>query len=282
MVNNSFDDRIRVSYSQTEIVDSVDEIRHPIVREALKILGIEKGIEITSVADIPAKTGLASSSVFTVGLLNALYAYKGIFASKQLLAEKACEIEINILGEPIGKQDQYAVAYGGLNYIQFNKDETVIVEPLVCSTQTKKKIDDNLIMFYTGVTRKTGEILSEQKKNTKDKNEALTQMRDMTEQLKKIIYNESDLNKIGELLDKNWKLKKELATKISTSNIDTIYKKAMDNGALGGKILGAGGGGFILFYCEKEEQNKLRNALSELIEIPMEFDNTGSRIVFVE
>lgn len=281
-VNKRFEDSIRVSYSKTEIVENVNEIQHPIVRNALKLVGIDGGIEITSIADIPAKTGLGSSSTFTVGLLNALYAYKGIYASAEKLASEACKIEIEMLGEPIGKQDQYAAAYGGLNYIQFNSDDSVFVEPLICSKETKEYLNNNLMLFYTGMTRSTGEILKDQKKNTDSKHEVLTQMRDMTKSFKSVISVGKDLNSIGKLLDNAWHLKKQMSNKISSGIIDEHYEKALINGALGGKILGAGGGGFLLLYCESHNQEKLKNVLSELNYVPIKFEGQGSKIIFVE
>lgn len=281
-VNKRFEDSIRVSYSKTEIVDSVDEIQHPIVRNAMKLVGIHGGIEITSIADIPAKTGLGSSSTFTVGLLNALYAYKGIYVSAERLASEACKIEIEMLGEPIGKQDQYAAAYGGLNYIQFNSDDSVFVEPIICSKETKKYLNNNLMLFYTGMTRSTGEILEDQKKNTVSKYEVLTNMRDMSKSFKNIISCGKDLNSIGKLLGDAWNLKKQMSNRISNGVIDEYYEKALVNGALGGKILGAGGGGFLLLYCEPNNQEKLRNALNELSYIPAKFEVQGSKIIFVE
>ncbi len=282
-VNKGFDKTIRVSYSKTELVDSVDKIEHPIVKAALKMLDIDGGIEITSIADIPAKAGLSSSSAFTVGLLKALYAYKGVYANNETIARQACEIEIDILKEPIGKQDQYAVAYGGMNYIRFNKDESVIVEPIICSNETKKIFQDNLMLFYTGVTRKTGDILKEQKKNSVNKKDYLDKMRNMTSDFKRFISNENSIDDIGKLLDLGWQMKKNMSSKISNNGIDEIYRKAIENGAIGGKILGAGGGGFLLLYCKKEKQQILKKALeSDLMYIPFNFENTGSRIIFVE
>lgn len=281
-VNKRFENNIRISYSKTEIVDSVDKIEHPIVRNALKLLNIDGGIEITSVADIPAKTGLGSSSTFTVGLLNALYAYKGIYASAERLAKEACEIEIEILKEPIGKQDQYAAAYGGLNYFKFNNDESVNVDPIICSREVKGYLNKNLIMFYTGITRSSSDVLNSQKANTKSKYEVLTEMRSFTKEFKSIISRGKDLNSIGRLLHESWNLKKQMSNKISNKLIDQYYNTALENGALGGKVLGAGGGGFLLFYCELHNQEKLILALNNLKQVPFNFDYQGSKIVFVE
>lgn len=281
-VSKRFDQSIRLSYTRTEIVDCAENIRHPIVRSALKLTGIDTGIEITSIADIPASTGLGSSSSFAVGLLNALYAYKGVYRSARQLAEEACSIEIDMLKEPIGKQDQYAAAYGGINCITFNSDESVFVEPLICSRELKEELNHNLIMFYTGITRSTSNILDEQKKNTSANAAALLSMRDMASEFKEIILSGKNLNYIGEMLDRSWKVKKGLAGKITNSEIDDCYDLALKNGALGGKILGAGGGGFLLFYCEKFNQGKLIEALKPLRHVPFKFEPHGSGIIFVD
>lgn len=281
-VNKRFENSIRVSYSKTELVNSVDEIEHPIVRNALKLVGIENGIEITSIADIPAKTGLGSSSTFAVGLLNALYAYKGIYASAERLAKEACEIEIELLKEPIGKQDQYAAAYGGLNYIRFNNDNSVFVEPIICTKETKEFFNGNLLLFYTGMTRSAGSILKSQKENTISKYNVLTHMRDMTKDFKSIISSGKSINRIGKLLDDSWNLKRQISDKISNSDIDYYYKAAIENGALGGKILGAGGGGFLLLYCEKNNRKRLIESLEKLRLVNFKFESQGSKIIFVE
>lgn len=280
-VNKRFDNSIRVSYSRTEIVDHVSEISHPIVREALKAVGIEHGVEITSVADIPAQTGLGSSSAFTVGLLNALYAYKGVFRSAQELAAEACRIEIDILGEPIGKQDQFSVAFGGMNHIQFNQDETVFVNPIICPREVKKELKDNLVLFYTGQTRKASSVLNEQKSNTAKRKDTLFAMRDLVDSFRKKMIEGKKLSEIGDLLHLGWEYKKSMAGGISNNEIDEYYQIAQENGALGGKILGAGGGGFLLFYCERHNQQRLKEALAELRAIPFDFEPEGSKIIFV-
>lgn len=281
-VNKRFDKSIRISYSKTEIVNNIDEIQHPIVREALKLVGIDGGIEITSIADIPAKTGLGSSSTFTVGLLNALYAYKGVYVNSETLARQACEIEISILKEPIGKQDQYAAAYGGLNCIQFNPDETVFVDPIICSKETKEYFNKNLLLFYTGITRSAGEVLKDQKKNTISKIENLNSMKALVEDLKKILIEGKELSQIGKKLNESWLLKKNISGKISNNFIDEKYCTALKNGAIGGKVLGAGGGGFLLFYCEPHNHKRLINALSDLMLVKFNFEPQGSKIIFID
>jgi len=278
-----FDNRIQVKYSKVELVDSIEAIEHPIVREALRNFDLE-GIDINSIADIPAGTGLGSSSSFTVGLLHALYGFKGDRVSKAELAREACEIEIDILQEPIGKQDQFAAAHGGLNIIRFFKNGEVQVEPIIMEGKAYKDLQNNLLLFYTGTTRNTSDILSNQKFNTindQQKFDTLVQMTELVEIANKCLC-ESDLNGFAKTLDDNWTLKKTLSNKISTSGIDDLYSLAKKNGALGGKILGAGGGGFLLLYCEPENHQKLRESLNSLREFEFEFDDIGSSMLLLD
>jgi D-glycero-alpha-D-manno-heptose-7-phosphate kinase len=279
-VNSKFDNKIRVSYSKTEIVPKVSNIRHPIVREGLKLTKLDGGLEITTIADIPSGTGLGSSSAFTVGLLNALYAFKGEHKGAELLADEACKIEIDILKEPIGKQDQYACAYGGLNQIRFNPDESVFVDPVISQRETKKKLDSNLLLFYTGIHRRASTILTESKQNMGNLKEHVDTLRDLSEEMANALRN-NDLSGFGELLNKAWQYKKKTG-KVSNAEIDTYYEKARSAGALGGKILGAGGGGFLLLYCEKRHQQKVRDRLSNLKETEFHLEPQGSRIIYVE
>lgn len=281
-VNQRFDSTIRVSYSKTEIVSSVDDIEHPIVREALKLVGIKDGIEIVSIADIPAGTGLGSSSSFTVGLLNALYAYKGCFISAEELARKACQIEIDILGEPIGKQDQYIAAYGGLCYIQFNPDDSVLVNPIIVDAKIKETLSQNLFLVYTGTSRAVSSILSGQKVNTRqdDKLNNLKKMRDLALEARACLFSGSGPIDFGRILHKNWLLKRELASGISNTTIDEYYEKALAAGAMGGKLLGAGGGGFLLFCCSPDKREAVSLALGNLQEIEFSFEPEGSKIVY--
>jgi len=280
-VNKRFDETIRVSYSKTEIVEAVDQIRHPIVREALKLVGIKQGIEIISVADIPAGTGVGSSSSFTVGLLNALYAYLGKHVDAESLASQACRIEIETLGEPIGKQDQYIAAYGGLQYIRFNRDETVYVDPVICSRQLKERLGKRLLMFYTGLKRSASEILTRQKKETASKLDYLRKLRDLARRMQQILIKDEDLQKFGELLHEGWMIKRGILSEISNNKIDSYYERALKAGAVGGKLLGAGGGGFILLYCLEEKHDCVRKALSELRELAITLEPQGSKIVYV-
>jgi D-glycero-alpha-D-manno-heptose-7-phosphate kinase len=284
VVNKRFTDAIRVSYyTRTEIVDSVDEIQHPIVREALKLVGITKGVEIASIADVHAGVGLGSSSSFTVGLLNALYAYRGTLKSAEELAREACHIEIDILGEPIGKQDQYIAAYGGFRFIQFNPDETVFTEEFLWSKQDKENLARNLLLLYIGNVRDASSILKEQKENIgqSDKRESLRQLRDLAFELKQLLQNKNSSINMGEFLSQGWMLKKQLAAGISNNEIDEYYKKALKAGALGGKVIGAGGGGFLLLYCPVEKQPRVKEVLNHLPELEFSFEPEGSKIIYV-
>ena len=234
-INQKFDDAIRISYSKTEIVNRIDEIEHNVIREALRLAGVEKKIEIVYMGDIPlgsAGVGLGSSSGLAVGVLNALYAYKGIFVSAERLAKEACEIEIDILKHPIGKQDQFICAYGGMNYIQFNKDGTVFVDPIVCTAETKKKLHNRLILFYTGMMRVSSSILNEQRSKTNSNLSSLDRMVDLAKETKDLLNN-NKIDGIGELLHEGWILKKKLASGISNTQIDDYYERALNAGALG-------------------------------------------------
>ncbi len=282
-VNRKFDDLIRVSYSSTEIADSVDKIQHNIIREALKLLKISKGIEVVYMGDIPLGTagiGLGSSSSLAVGVLNALHAYKGEHVSADRLAREACEIEIGKLKNPIGKQDQYIAAYGGLQHIKFNRDDTVFVDPIICREETKRSLKERLMLFYTGITRVSSTILSEQKAKTKMNREYLDKIHSLSKEMHQCII-ENKFEMVGGILDKGWSLKRNLASGISTSEIDKHYEKALKAGAKGGKLLGAGGGGFLLFYCEREKQQEVKKSLKELKEVPFSFEPQGSKIIYV-
>jgi D-glycero-alpha-D-manno-heptose-7-phosphate kinase len=274
-------DQIQVKYSRTETVQNINDLQHPLLREALRLTGINGGIEISSIADIPSGTGMGSSSAFTVGLLHNLYAINRQYVSHEKLAGEACKIEIDILKEPIGKQDQYAAAFGGLNIIYFNKDGSVKVEPLYISNEVYQQLQENLIMFYVGNQRKASDILSEQKQNASqdDKFNALKQMVGYVFELRDVLYS-GRLNDFGKLLHENWILKQKLASKISNPEIDEIYNTGLSCGATGGKLLGAGGGGFMLFYCEKSKQEKLKSTLKKFDSIDFKFERDGSKIIY--
>lgn len=282
MIHPYFHNKIRVKYSRTEDVISISQIQHPLVRECLKLMRIGKGVEITSIADVPAGTGLGSSSAFTVGLLYALSGFKRRMRTKEWLAKTACRIEIEKVKEPIGKQDQYAVSFGGLNYIRFNPDGSVWIEPIILKSEIKSQLENNLLMFYVGNERKSRNILSKQKKAMGDqkKYETVCKMVELAEKMKKVLTH-GELGKFGELLHQGWILKKGLTEDITCDQLDNYYQKALKAGAKGGKLLGAGGGGFFLFYCEPKFQNKLRKALN-LRELDFKFDNEGVKTVYYD
>ena len=283
-VNRRFDDMIRVSYSKTEYVATVDEIEHNIIREALKIVGIKKAIDIVYMADIPldsAGIGLASSSSIAVGVLNALYAFVGKSVSAERLAREACRIEIEVLKHPIGKQDQYAVAYGGFNYYQFNSDESVYINPIVCSSETKCRLEKNMMFFYTGITRKSSSVLTEQKANIPNRAKALDELVEIVSAVRDSLQR-NELSEIGTYLTHAWELKKSLASNISNPVIDEMYRKAINAGALGGKILGAGGGGFLMVYADPDAHSNIRKTLKGYQENPIKFDGEGSKIIYID
>ena len=269
-----------LKYSENELVDSPDQIKHRIFRQVLTDMGVH-GVEISSTADIPGGTGLGSSSTFTVGLLNTLNCYNGKFVSKDKLAKLACEAEIEKLGNPIGKQDQYGAALGGLNFIKFNQDGSVSHEPILMEGKTYKELQKNLLMFYTGTTRSANTILAEQTKNitSEDKAKNLLKMCGLAKDMKVALEN-NDISSFGKILDEGWQLKKELASGIANPAIDEAYEIAMKNGALGGKLLGAGGGGFLLFYCEEEKQDQLKKAIG-LRELDFSFERDGTSVIYI-
>jgi len=280
-VHRPFDNRIRLKYSKTELVDSVDAIEHPIIRESLRLTSIQGGIEITSVSDIPAQAGLGSSSSFTVGLLHALYAFKGEYVSSERLAKEACEIEMIRLGEPVGKQDQFIAAHGGLQFIQFNTDETVFVDPVVCLPETKKKFHERLMLFHCSGTRNAREILTGQKKLVSRKIKDWDRMAALAAECKDVLLNNGDIGRIGAILDEGWTLKRSMGDKITNEGIDQWYERARKAGAAGGKLLGAGGGGFLLFFVEPDRQQAVCKALSDLRLIPFDFEPQGSKIIYL-
>lgn len=277
-VHPSFDEKIQIKYSRTEFVDDIEQIQHPIVREALRIFGLT-GIDISSIADIPSGTGLGSSSSFTVGLFSALYSYVGEVVSPERLADDACRMEIDILKEPIGRQDQYAAAYGGLNLISFHDDHSVCVEPVHMPPGKLEDLEANLLMFYSGGQRDAGQILMDQANNMdREKRDNLVRMTELARELRDCLVRGS-IDDMGLILDEGWQLKKSLSSRISPGPIDDLYETAMKNGALGGKLMGAGGSGFLLFYCRKDEQDRLRNALGDLKETEFHFDRRGTRLI---
>ncbi|MFH1445567.1 MAG: galactokinase [Nanoarchaeota archaeon] len=284
-VNKRVEKTIKLNYSKTEIVDSVDEIKHPLIREALKLTGISKPLELHSVAELPSGTGLGSSQVFLVGLLNALYYYKGEIVSKYKLAEDASRITMDILKEPCGKQDQYAASFGNLNHLKINTSGKVTVSPVNISHEDLKKLENNLMMFYTGFQRSAIEILEDQKeKSEKPSEEAIF---DYYHEIKKIgaeslkCLESGNLRKFGQWMNIHWDLKKGISTKMTNPKIDEWYNIALQNGALGGKIVGAGGGGFLMLYTETSHSD-IQKALEKegLVRTDFKFDFDGTRIVF--
>jgi D-glycero-alpha-D-manno-heptose-7-phosphate kinase len=284
-VNPKFDQKIRASYSRTEMVDTVDELQHELIRESLKLVGIRGAIEITSISDIPSQgTGLGSSSSYTVGLLNALYAYAGHLAGAERLAQESCHIEIERCGHPIGKQDQYIASYGGLRYIRFNADESVFSDPIICSPQTRACLQQRLLLLYTGLTRRASSILSEQAQNTENdesKRASLKKMVALAEQLREALIDD-DLDGFGEVLHAGWTEKCRLANGITRPCIDEWYRTARAHGVIGGKILGAGGGGFLLLYAPVDRHREICQALPELRPISFGFEPQGSKLIYVE
>jgi len=280
-VNRKFDHGIRVGYSRTELVRRVDDVKHDLVREAMKLTGVTRGVEIVSIADIPSRgTGLGSSSAFTVGLLNALYAYAGRRVSPERLAREAAHIEIDILKEPIGKQDHYIAAYGGIRHFRFLPDERVKVAPIPCDPRFKKKLNGSLLLFYTGITRRARSVLKQQTENIARRLPVLERMRAQAEEARDLLLRR-DVRGLGALLHEGWVLKRQLARGVTSPAIERYYQKALEAGAAGGKLLGAGRGGFLLICCEPSGQDRLRRSLKEMEETPFAFEPEGSKIVYV-
>ncbi len=281
-VNKRFDNKIRVVYTGNELVDNAGEVKHNIIREALNITGIKNGVEIVYMADLPMTdlgVGLASSSALAVGVLNALHVFKGEYVSPRDLAKEAVDIELNRLGQQIGVQDQYAVAYGGFNRYIFNADDTVSVTPIILSPENRETLLNNLLLFYTGNPRDSRAIFAEQKKTTQNKKEIYDSLVEATDRALEYL-KKGDLDEWGHLLNETWLTKKKFASGVSNPLVDDMYEKATKAGALGGKILGAGGGGFMLLYVPVEKQDAVRSALSDFKEIDFAMDMQGSRIIF--
>ena len=274
--------KYRINWSRVEFRNSIDEIEHPIVREALKYFDIDFPIEISTFADIPANTGLGSSSAFAVGLVHALRALKGQTATKYSLASDAAMIEVDILGRTMGKQDHFASAYGNFNVFTFNANETVTVDPVFYRPESWELLQKNLMLFYTGLKRDESEILVTQNTATPNKHDVLVKMKNLVSPLREVLSRGDDLRQVGEILHEGWMLKKSLTNEISSSAIDESYLAARSAGAIGGKILGAGGGGFLLFYVEPEKQAAVAKALPNLSPIKIGFDVSGSRITYYD
>ncbi|MGP8158002.1 MAG: GHMP kinase [Thermoplasmata archaeon] len=281
LVNEKFDRSIRVAYSRTENVDRLDDLQHPIFREAMRLTGVHEALEIHTIADIPSEgTGLGSSSSLTVGLLNALYAYRGILKDPAELAEEACRIEIDRLGGTLGKQDQYIAAFGGVEHFEFRADDSVRASPIPLSTQDRVELSDHLSLFYTGITRKAEGILVQQNSRTDENKESLVRLRELALTARDALVHR-DWPGLGEVLDEGWRLKRGLTSGISNEVIDRQYAAAKAVGAYGGKITGAGGGGFLLLLHPPERSHQIAAALSPMTRLPVRITPEGSRILFV-
>jgi D-glycero-alpha-D-manno-heptose-7-phosphate kinase len=279
-VHRFFYPKIQVKYSKTEIVDSVDQLKHPIVREVLKRFEIPLGMDINSIADVPAGTGLGSSSAFTVALLHALRQYHGVLVSKSQLAQEACEIEINRLGEPIGKQDQYASAFGALNKFTFQPDEQVNVDCVPLYSPATCALEDATMLFYLGRSRTSKSILKKQKKNTEESEKTFQLLQHLVLHVGdfQAALHKCDIAECGRLVHESWMLKKQLSDEVSNVEVDYYYQIARKAGIWGGKLAGAGGTGFLLLLCDPERQAHVRKALA-LRELPIRFDRTGSAVI---
>ena len=270
----------RIVYSKQEIVDEIDDIIHPAVRETFRFMNIKTGLEIHHDGDLPARSGLGSSSSFTVGLLHALYALKGEMVTKKRLALESIHIEQEMINEHVGSQDQVATAFGGFNKITFNGNHNIDVVPITVSDKKLQNFQSHLMLFFTGFQRNASEIEEEKIKQIKKKKTSLGLMHNMVDEAIKILSEGDDISDFGKMLHENWELKKSLSGNVSTDIIDDIYDTAINNGAIGGKILGAGRGGFIMFFVKPEDQERLKIALSSLLYVPFRFDTTGSQIIF--
>ncbi len=280
IIKERFDDLIRVGYTKTETVSSVNQLQHELVREALRLTGINQRVEIVTMADIPSEgSGLGASSAVTVGLLGAMYAFIGEVASAEQLAREACHIEIDALGRPIGVQDQYIAAYGGLRFMTFNPGGSVQIESVRVSDEVRRRLNENLLLFFTGITRQASDVLSEQKTKIPERIDSLRELRKLAI-TGRACLEAGETDAVGELLHQNWMLKRNLASRVSNGTIDDLYATARRAGALGGKISGAGGGGFMLVYCPRERQEGLRAALHGLRELSFRLEKFGSRVIF--
>jgi D-glycero-alpha-D-manno-heptose-7-phosphate kinase len=282
-VNQKFDNGIRVAYSKTEEVERVEQIDHRIVRAAMQFLKLDGGIEITTIADIPSRgTGLGSSSTFTVGLLHVLNAFKGQYVSSDQLGRDSCHIEIDLCGEPIGKQDQYAAAFGGLNLIEFKPDDSVVVSPIICNRDTVAELEASILVFYTGIVRSASTLLLQQNvelTGSAEKRRSMRRMVELAYGLREELHK-NNVSAFGEILHENWILKKSMTKGVSTLEIDEWYRVARKAGAVGGKILGAGAGGFLMLCAPRDRHDEIAGALHSLRRIPIGFEPLGSRIIF--
>jgi len=272
----------RIVYSKQENINNLDEIIHPSIRETLKYMNVKDGLSIHHDGDIPARSGMGSSSAFTVGLINSLNALNGKIYSKNRLTQEAIYIEQHLIKENVGSQDQTFAAYGGLNIINFLQNGKIRVSPVIMKEQRMQEFQGNLMLFFSGLSRIASDIVEEQIKNTSINITNLNSMKNLVDEAYEILISDRNLNEFGDLLNKTWEFKKSLSSKISTPEIDDMYKKALKAGARGGKLLGAGGGGFMLFYAKKENQDAVKIALKNYLHIPFNFDFDGSKIIVYE
>jgi D-glycero-alpha-D-manno-heptose-7-phosphate kinase len=280
-IHRRFESTIRVSYSRTEVASTLDEVQHELVREAMKRVEVDEPLEITTIGDIPSGTGMGSSSSLTVGLLMALHGYRHRVVTSRLLAEQACQIEVDVLGKPIGRQDQYAAGFGGLNYIRFNPDDTVDVEPVPCRPETIVELEKQVLLVYTGQTRDANLILERQSGVTADRMDVLRSMRDLAHEMREALCGQGDLDRFAALLHEGWELKRSLGCGISNDQVNVWYEAARRAGAVGGKLLGAGGGGFLLLMAPPWRHRAIREALGRPRELPFQIARHGSRLIFV-
>jgi D-glycero-alpha-D-manno-heptose-7-phosphate kinase len=279
-IKQRFDSKLRIGYTQTEMVDEVDQINHELIRESLRFTGIERGVEVTTMGDIPSEgSGLGSSSTVTVGSLHAMYTYLGEIVPAERLAREACAIEIERLKKPIGIQDQYIAAYGGLRFFEFLPSGEVKSEKIMLSPDAQRVLNDNFLLFFTGITRRSASILKEQTNNIKDRICELRELKEMTCQARRDIET-GNFDHIGALIHQSWELKKRLAGSISNRRINEVYEAARSAGAIGGKLTGAGGGGFLLLYVPYKYQNDVRSVLNGLQELPFRLEADGTKVIF--
>ena len=273
-----FDYSTELAYSRLERVTDVEDIQHPAIRNAMKMLDMHE-IRLTYEADLPARSGLGSSSSFAVGMLNAFHALKGNYVSKRALADQAIHLERVLCNEMGGWQDQIAAAFGGMNRINFNADGYEVL-PIIISPERKKRLNENLMMFFTGFTRLSSQVQEANAKDKRDKTAQLRELYALVDEAERVLVDKrADLDEFGRLLDYTWKIKRQTGSAVSTSHIDELYARGMNAGALGGKLLGAGGGGFLVFYVPKEHQEKLRAAMEDLLYVPFQFENDGTRVI---
>lgn len=275
-----FEHKHRIVYSQTELPNRITDIDHPSVRETLRFLKWQKGVDIMHYGDLPHKAGMGASSSFTVGLLHAIYGLQGKIKTKRQLATDAIHIEQNLIKENVGSQDQTAAAFGGFNKIEFGGPHLISVTPITINQERRLALQNHLIMFFTGFSRKASEIAAEQIKKTSEKEKELKRMREMVDEAIGILNSRKNINEFGKLLHEGWMIKRDLTSKISSQEIDEIYQTGIKTGATGGKLLGAGGGGFMLFFAKPEIHAKLKEKFKKLVQVPFAFDNSGSQIIY--